>query len=238
MQSGAPTLKPFSGCRSAFALHTKRNPRNPPRPITTTLRQPENKPSEFQQSPNPNNRPAQKQQTQPETCPHTAQITIIHPLKIPCHHPMHHTLFLPDEAATLAFGERTANLFRAPVVIHLQGNLGAGKTTFTRGLLRGLGHTGAVKSPTYAIVESYALPQTTVHHFDLYRFTSPEEWLDAGLDDLIPNSIVLIEWAGQGGEYAPAPDYIIQLEPRDNGRQCTLQACTPAAQKELDQWQK
>lgn len=151
---------------------------------------------------------------------------------------MHHTRFLPDEAATLAFGERTASLFRPPVVIHLQGNLGAGKTTFTRGLLCGLGHTGAVKSPTYAIVESYALPQTTVHHFDLYRFTSPEEWLDAGLDDLIPNSIVLIEWAGQGGEYAPAPDYIIQLEPRDNGRQCTLQACTPAAQKELDQWQK
>jgi len=151
---------------------------------------------------------------------------------------MHHTRFLPDEAATLAFGERTASLFRPPRVIHLQGNLGAGKTTFTRGLLRGLGHTGAVKSPTYAIVESYALPQTTVHHFDLYRFTSPEEWLDAGLDDLIPNSIVLIEWAGQGGEYAPAPDYIIQLEPRDNGRQCTLQACTPAAQKELDQWQK
>ena len=151
---------------------------------------------------------------------------------------MQHSQFLPNEAATLALGERTASLFRAPVVIHLQGNLGAGKTTFTRGLLRGLGHTGAVKSPTYAIVESYALPQTTVHHFDLYRFTSPEEWLDAGLDDLIANSIVFIEWAQQGGEYTPAPDYIIHLEPHNNGRQCTLQACTPNAQKELTQWQK
>ena len=151
---------------------------------------------------------------------------------------MPYTQFLPNEAATLALGERTASLFRAPVVIHLQGNLGAGKTTFTRGLLRGLGHTGAVKSPTYAIVESYALPQTTVHHFDLYRFTSPEEWLDAGLDDLIPNSIVLIEWAEQGGEYAPAPDYLIQLDPRDNGRLGTLHACNAAAQKELDSWQK
>ena len=151
---------------------------------------------------------------------------------------MQHSQFLPDEAATLALGERTTRLFRAPCVIHLQGNLGAGKTTFTRGLLRGLGHTGAVKSPTYAIVESYSLPQTTVHHFDLYRFTSPEEWFDAGLDDLIPNSIVLIEWAEQGGEYAPAPDYLIQLEPHHSGRQCTLQACNAAAQKELEQWQK
>jgi len=105
-------------------------------------------------------------------------------------------------------------------------------------LLRGLGHTGAVKSPTYAIVESYALAQTTVHHFDLYRFTSPEEWLDAGLDDLIANSIVLIEWAQQGGEYTPTPDYIIHLEPHHSGRQCTIQACTPNAQKELTQWQK
>ncbi len=151
---------------------------------------------------------------------------------------MPYTQFLPDEAATLALGERTARLFRAPAVIHLQGNLGAGKTTFTRGLLRGLGHTGAVKSPTYAIVESYALAQTTVHHFDLYRFTSPEEWFDAGLDDLIANSIVLIEWAQQGGEYTPAPDYIIHLESHNNGRQCTIRACTPNAQKELTQWQK
>ena len=151
---------------------------------------------------------------------------------------MQHSQFLPNKTATLALGERTASLFRAPCVIHLQGNLGAGKTTFTRGLLRGLGHTGAVKSPTYAIVESYALAQTTVHHFDLYRFTSPEEWLDAGLDDLIANSIVLIEWAQQGGEYTPTPDYIIHLEPHHSGRQCTIQACTPNAQKELTQWQK
>ena len=151
---------------------------------------------------------------------------------------MPYSVFLPDEAATLALGANAAGLLNAPATVYLEGGLGAGKTTFARGLLHALGYVGAVKSPTYAIVESYVLPQLCVRHFDLYRFTSPEEWLDTGLDDLIPNSIVLIEWAGQGGEYAPAPDYIIQLEPRDNGRQCTLQACTPAAQKELDQWQK
>ena len=231
MQSGAAMRKPFSGCRSACALHIPQ-----PRITRPALPRPRCGSLKTNQA---NFSKAQTQTTAPpKNNKRSLKLTIIHPLKIPCPHPMHHTLFLPDEAATLAFGERTASLFRAPVVIHLQGNLGAGKTTFTRGLLRGLGHTGAVKSPTYAIVESYALPQTTVHHFDLYRFTSPEEWLDAGLDDLIPNSIVLIEWAGQGGEYAPAPDYIIQLEPRAHGRQCTLQACTPAAQKELDQWQK
>lgn len=83
----------------------------------------------------------------------------------------------------------------------------AGKTTLTRGLLRGLGYQGVVKSPTYAIVESYQLNQFTVHHFDLYRFASPNEWEDAGLDDLITNdSICLIEWPQQGGEWVPAAD--------------------------------
>ena len=72
---------------------------------------------------------------------------------------------LPDEGSTLELGESWAKSLRAPLVIHLQGDLGAGKTTFTRGILRGLGHTGAVKSPTYAIVESYPLKPFTLHHY-------------------------------------------------------------------------
>lgn len=150
---------------------------------------------------------------------------------------MPYTQFLADETATIQFGRQCAALFRAPAIVYLNGDLGAGKTTFTRGLLRGMGHTGTVKSPTYAIVESYTLPEITINHFDLYRFSTAEEWEDAGLDDLTPNSLCLIEWAQQGSDYVPAPDYIIEFTHQDNGRQCIIHAQTPNAQKELAQWQ-
>ena len=110
--------------------------------------------------------------------------------------------FLANEAATLDLGEAWSSRLNAPLVIYLEGDLGAGKTTLTRGILRGLGHRGPVKSPTYAIVESYPLKPFTLHHFDLYRFTTPEEWEDAGLDELFSaNSVCLIEWPQQGGIY-------------------------------------
>ena len=96
-----------------------------------------------------------------------------------------YTRFLPDEEATLQLGEEWSKQLSAPLTIYLEGGLGAGKTTLTRGILRGLGHTGAVKSPTYTIVESYPLDTFTLHHFDLYRFTMPEEWEDAGLDEIV-----------------------------------------------------
>ena len=81
---------------------------------------------------------------------------------------MPYSVSLPDEAATLALGAKAAGLLNAPATVYLEGGLGAGKTTFARGLLHALGYVGAVKSPTYAIVESYVLPQLCVRHFDLY----------------------------------------------------------------------
>ncbi|MDK4574278.1 tRNA (adenosine(37)-N6)-threonylcarbamoyltransferase complex ATPase subunit type 1 TsaE [Kingella kingae] len=149
---------------------------------------------------------------------------------------MLHTQFLADESETLALGTSWASSLHAPLVVYLQGDLGAGKTTFTRGLLHGMGHDGAVKSPTYAIVESYPLAQQTVHHFDLYRFATPDEWEDAGLDDLIANSICLIEWAEQGGDYVPAPDLLIQLTHQENGRLCTIKAVSAQGKEALQQW--
>lgn len=132
--------------------------------------------------------------------------------------------FLPDEAATLALGRAAADYIRAPAVVYLNGHLGAGKTTFTRGYLQGLGHQGSVKSPTYAIVESYALPYCTVHHFDLYRFADPEEWADAGLDDLFgAHNICLIEWPSLGAGYVPAADWRISLETDGSGRRCRIE---------------
>ena len=149
---------------------------------------------------------------------------------------MQHSVWLPDEAATLAFGASLASSLHAPLVIYLNGSLGAGKTTFARGLLKGLGYTGTVKSPTYAIVESYDLPQFTVHHFDLYRFAEPEEWHDAGLDDLTgAGCICLIEWAEKGGSNVPAADICLDFTAKDNGRCCTVRTATARGESVLAQ---
>lgn len=151
---------------------------------------------------------------------------------------MTYTEFLANEQATLAFAKRCATLFHAPANIYLQGDLGAGKTTFVRGLLAAWGHQGSVKSPTYALVETYDLPEKIIHHFDLYRFSSPEEWFDAGLDELFEqNSLRLIEWAEQGGDYVPAADWYVHLVAQNGGREIRLLAFNQQAKQELTAWQ-
>ena len=147
------------------------------------------------------------------------------------------SILLPDEHATLQSGASWANSIAAPLVVYLEGDLGAGKTTFTRGLLRGLGHQGTVKSPTYAIVESYPLAHFTLNHFDLYRFTTPEEWEDAGLDDLInDNSICLLEWAEKGASFVPPADITLQFTHQANGRMLTFKTHTEYGKKSLEVW--
>lgn len=151
---------------------------------------------------------------------------------------MNPSVFLPNEDATLAWGSAWANILQAPLTIYLLGGLGAGKTTFTRGLLRGLGHNGAVKSPTYSIVESYAPNQMKVHHFDLYRFTYPEEWEDAGLDDLIAEqALCLIEWPQQGGDFVPAADLIFHFQNENDGRLCAVEALSEKGKECFKKWQ-
>lgn len=145
------------------------------------------------------------------------------------------SLFLNGEAATEAFGSRIALDLVAPLVVWLEGDLGAGKTTLVRAILRRLGHAGAVKSPTYAIVESYHLAKIDVQHFDLYRLTYPEEWQDAGLDDLIPHHLCLIEWANQGGDNIPPADYVITLQMENIGRRIII---TQTYRSKVSSWQK
>ena len=144
--------------------------------------------------------------------------------------------FLADEAATLNLGQALAAHLAAPLVVWLEGDLGAGKTTLVRGLLRGLGHHGAVKSPTYALVESYRPPSSNmeINHFDLYRFTHPDEWVDAGLDELFHSEAVcLIEWPQQGGVYVPPADVTLTLNPQNGGRLALFTAHTELGKRSL-----
>jgi len=133
-------------------------------------------------------------------------------------------LHLKKESDTLKLGEHIAQHCPSQhFTIHLEGDLGAGKTTLTRGLLHQLGHQGNVKSPTYTLVEQYRLSDRSVFHFDLYRLTDPEELDYLGLDDYLSNnSLCIIEWASQGGSFLPKPDLIISLSYHNHSRNAEL----------------
>lgn len=138
--------------------------------------------------------------------------------------------FLDDEKATIQAGIDLCQHLRAGMTIFLEGTLGTGKTTITRGILMGLGHSGAVKSPTYTLVEPYDQLIPIVYHFDLYRLGDPEELEYMGIRDYFTlNNICLVEWAERGEGVLPAPDVIISLEPKTHqetgkvGRQLSIE---------------
>jgi tRNA threonylcarbamoyladenosine biosynthesis protein TsaE len=137
------------------------------------------------------------------------------------------TLRLNDEAETLACGARFSKQLRAGLVVYLHGDLGAGKTTFVRGLLQGLGYEGKVKSPTYTLVEPYNFFNYTLYHFDLYRFTSEEEWEAAGFRDYFnAQSICMIEWPEKANGVLPLADIDIRISMDGSGRQMVFCAQT------------
>ncbi len=112
--------------------------------------------------------------------------------------------------------------------IELQGNLGAGKTTFVRHLLHALGVAGRIKSPTYAVVEPHEVPGLAIWHFDFYRFSDPREWEDAGFRDIFASpGLKLAEWPEKAAALLPPADLVIQLEVQpDEARRATLTAQT------------
>ena len=143
-------------------------------------------------------------------------------------------LDLPNAAATEALGERLAQSV-TPGVVYLQGDLGAGKTTLTRGLLRGLGHQGKVRSPTYTLVEPYRFADFVVYHLDLYRLADPEELEWLGVRDMLAErALLLIEWPERGAGELPAADLVIHLEYAGSGRLVTLDAASAAGEQLLD----
>lgn len=136
---------------------------------------------------------------------------------------------LPAEGATLEAGKKLAEAVIADgpnrLVIHLIGDLGAGKTTFVRGLLRGLGHEGRVPSPTYTLVEPYELAGYSIHHVDLYRLVAAEEVEYLGLEDACDDrSLLLIEWPERAAGHLEEPDLGVILAIDGTGRSLILRA--------------
>ena len=142
------------------------------------------------------------------------------------------TLILDNEAATLACGDKFSRMMANGLVVYLHGDLGAGKTTFVRGVLHGLGHVGKVKSPTYTLVEPYIIFNYNIYHFDLYRFIDEEEWDAAGFRDYFnAQSICMIEWPEKAAHVLPEPDIHVHLSQYQNGRKVHFSAGSPLGKK-------
>lgn len=151
-----------------------------------------------------------------------------------------HSVFLADEADTIKMGAllalATSNVIDQEIlhesagklqtmggVIYLRGELGAGKTTITRGIMRGYGYQGAVKSPTYTLVEPYENIAGNIYHFDLYRLADPEEVEYLGVEDYFSSAnLCLVEWPDRGAHLIPAADVIVELSHCDAGRNLVI----------------
>lgn len=120
-------------------------------------------------------------------------------------------------------------------LIYLTGDLGAGKTTLARGFLRGLGHTGSVKSPTYTLIEPYEIGHRRCYHLDLYRLADPDEIEFLGLRDMLQDdAIMLVEWPEQGQGALPEPDLLIRIRYLEDGRQLVIEAETDSGARLLE----
>lgn len=141
---------------------------------------------------------------------------------------------LDNEQAQVAFGEILGNVLQGRGRIYLEGDLGAGKTTLARGVLRAYGYQGAVKSPTYTLVEPYELSGQRLYHLDLYRLSDPEELeFIGGRDMLADDALCLVEWPSRGEGWLPTPDIRLQLAVIEPGRRACLSACSDVGERVL-----
>jgi len=137
----------------------------------------------------------------------------------------------PCEQELESFANNFSSKLNLPLVIWLEGDLGAGKTTFARGLIHALGYKGRVKSPTYGLLEQYQVGSLQVLHLDLYRINDPGELEFLGIEDMLDEqTIVLIEWPDKGGLWLPKPDFIFKFTYASQGRDLHWTALTARAQ--------
>ena len=143
---------------------------------------------------------------------------------------------LKGETATQTFGMRVAKHCAPPLVIYLVGDLGSGKTTFARGYIHEFGHIGTVKSPTFALVETYNFEKLTLYHFDLYRVKNSQELEYLGIRDVAGETdvICLIEWPERGGDAVPEADLVFTFEHQGDYRQVNFQAQSTQGQSIID----
>lgn len=132
-------------------------------------------------------------------------------------------VYLADEHATLAFGEKLSPRLNAGDLVFLHGDLGAGKTTLVKGILRGLGHLGSAKSPTYTLLEPYELATISVYHFDFYRIGDSRELEFVGIDELMDSiALKLVEWPENALDKLPDADVEISLKFDGGGRRIAV----------------
>ncbi len=143
-------------------------------------------------------------------------------------------LAFENESALTAFAADFSKLLMPPLVVFLEGELGAGKTTLVRAILRNQGVTGAIKSPTFSLLETYSVLQGEIYHFDLYRLETPEEFENLGFRDYLDtNALCFIEWADRATELLPIPDLRCSLRYEGEGRALQLTAETPRGESTL-----
>ena len=143
-------------------------------------------------------------------------------------------LFLRTEDEQVACGTALAAVARPGMCIYVRGELGAGKTTLTRGIARGLGHKGAVKSPTYTLVEPYEGLRLPLYHFDLYRLGEPEELEYLGVRDYFDSeALVIVEWPERGVGFLPPPDLSLSLRVLEQARELELIAASESGSAAL-----
>ena len=147
------------------------------------------------------------------------------------------TLHLPDATATARAGAAFAPMLNGGMIVTLQGDLGSGKTTLVRGVLRARGQKGPIKSPSYGLVEHYPFSSIYFYHIDLYRFADPAEWETAGLAECFrPDTVCLIEWPEHAGGFLPRADValVLSLTQSHEGRTLSADAYSQSGERCLN----